>query len=270
MTQQAFNVWAALAARFCAPEWAALYEVRNATGFGAQRSADLVAMGLWPSRGLEIHGVEVKVSRGDWLREKKDPEKAEAVSAYCDRWWLAVSDPKIVADGELPPGWGLLVPNGKGLRAVVDAPLRQNVQPLDRSFVAAMLRRASEGMVPADKVREIADAQIKEACERADATAKTHFDRESRFLRERVERSESAIRDFEKASGLCIREYGAGDIGKAVAMLRGHGAAPSFVAAVERVRDEVTECAARLANAAEAMREAEAAKPTESASEAAA
>jgi len=37
-------------------------------------------MDLWPSGGLEIHGHEVKVSRSDWLRELKEPEKRPSSS----------------------------------------------------------------------------------------------------------------------------------------------------------------------------------------------
>ena len=52
-------------------------------------SGDAVIMSLWPSRGLELHGVEIKVSRADWKREAADPAKAEAIAAYCDAGELA-------------------------------------------------------------------------------------------------------------------------------------------------------------------------------------
>ena len=57
----------ALKARFCLPAWAFFPAVRNAAGFDANRTADGIAMSLWPSRGLEVYGFEIKVSRGDWL-----------------------------------------------------------------------------------------------------------------------------------------------------------------------------------------------------------
>jgi hypothetical protein len=59
-----------LAARYCAPAWAIFYEVANATGANGSRYADAVAMSLYPSRGLELHGFEVKKSRWDWVRER--------------------------------------------------------------------------------------------------------------------------------------------------------------------------------------------------------
>ena len=36
---------------------------------GGGRYADAIAMNLWPSRGLAVHGFEIKISRGDWQRE---------------------------------------------------------------------------------------------------------------------------------------------------------------------------------------------------------
>lgn len=53
----------ALRQKFPAQEYALFFEVRSATGFpGRLRSADALAMSLWPSRGLELHGFEIKVS----------------------------------------------------------------------------------------------------------------------------------------------------------------------------------------------------------------
>jgi hypothetical protein len=47
---------------------AVLFEVRNATGFDANRSIDAVTMTLWPSLGLELAGMEIKISRSDDVR----------------------------------------------------------------------------------------------------------------------------------------------------------------------------------------------------------
>jgi hypothetical protein len=140
------SIFDALRKRFAHPEWAYFEEVRNGTGFSRRttRTADGLAFSTWPSRGLELHGIEVKVSRGDWLREKGDPEKAEEIARFCDRWWLAVT-PKVVLDvAEVPPAWGLIEWDGKRWRTHRDASKRQDVQPLDRLMLAAILRKASE------------------------------------------------------------------------------------------------------------------------------
>lgn len=130
----------ALAKRYSAPEWACFFEVNEGTGRHSGRRADAIAMNLFPSRGLRIHGVEVKVSRSDWLREMADPTKADALIRYCDHWWVATT-PGIVRDGELPPTWGLMELSGNVLRQKVAAPLLE-AMPMDRPFIAALLRSA--------------------------------------------------------------------------------------------------------------------------------
>ncbi len=84
---RAADIRAGMATRWAAPEYAIMWEVADATGARHSRLADAVMMSLWPSRGLELHGVEIKVSRADWRREALTPQKAEKIAAYCDRWW---------------------------------------------------------------------------------------------------------------------------------------------------------------------------------------
>jgi len=115
--------------------------VRSAAGFDARRTADFMAMDLWPSNGLTLHGHEVKVSRSDWLHELKDPTKADEFKRYMDRWWLVVPDSRIVKD-DLPDGWGLMVSNedrGETLRVVRPAP-KLRPEPVPKSMMAALLR----------------------------------------------------------------------------------------------------------------------------------
>ena len=128
--------------------------VRSACGFNGGwdytenrartiRTADFLAQDLWDAQGLALHGHEVKVSRSDWLTELADPDKAEAVKRFCDRWWLVVPDASIVRD-DLPDGWGLLAfgSNGK-LRVVRRAP-KLNAEPHSRTFAASLLRATAK------------------------------------------------------------------------------------------------------------------------------
>lgn len=81
------------------------------------RRADAVHIGLWASRGAgTVEVCELKISRADWLKELKDPKKAEAWWPYCHVFWLVVPCEGIVQDGELPRGWGLMMPGGRGRR----------------------------------------------------------------------------------------------------------------------------------------------------------
>lgn len=136
-----------IGARHAPPEWAFLRNVANMTGYGASRAADGIAFGLWPSRGMTLRGFEAKTSRSDWLRELKNPAKADEISAYCDEWWIAAADNTIVKEGELPPAWGLMVASKSGLRQIKAATSLAAVRVtkvLDRNFLAALLRRSTE------------------------------------------------------------------------------------------------------------------------------
>lgn len=137
-------VYEALRAHFKRPAYAVLPGVSNATGATKQRTVDALVMSLWPSRGLTLAAVEIKVSRSDLLRELVDPQKQEPIFKYVDHFWLAVGDESIVREGDVPPTWGLLAPGrGGSLRVVKDAPTL-TPEPMPRSFLAAILRRADE------------------------------------------------------------------------------------------------------------------------------
>lgn len=202
------QVIAALAARYPTNAWAFLTQVRNGTGWAREpRTADALALGLWPSRGLELHGFEVKVSRGDWLAELKAPEKADAIARFCHRWWLVVGHAEIVQPGELPAAWGLLVPAGDKLRCAVEA-TKLDPKPLDALIVAAMLRRASDAMTPNTMVAAKIEAAVADKQSRLDAIIADEKAQRAQTRRE--------IEAFQQASGVRINEWDAGNIGAAV------------------------------------------------------
>lgn len=170
------DVLAAMRLRYTAPEYALFEEVGNATGGGASRRADALVMGLWPSRGLDLHGFEIKVSRTDVVRELRDPRKAEAIATYCDFWWLVVGSASIVKLEEVPANWGLIVPVGgpKGttLRTVKEAK-RLEPKAIDKKFLAALLRRVSETF-GSEQMRRLIHAEVfNEASARAEARVKS-------------------------------------------------------------------------------------------------
>jgi len=147
-------VFEALKSTFEAPAYAVLPGVANGTGQTKTRTIDAIVMSLWPSRGQLLDGVEIKVSRSDFTRELANPEKQEAHFKYLDRFWLAVGDETIVREGELPETWGLLVPARTKLKVVKQAP-RLTPEPLPRSMLAAILRRANEHITSAELCAEI-------------------------------------------------------------------------------------------------------------------
>lgn len=202
-----------LIARFhCRPEWAVFFEVHNGTGAIQRRSADAIAMNMYPSRGLAIHGFEIKVSRGDWLNELKKPDKAEEIAQYCDYWWI-VTPPGIVKEGELPPSWGhyevvedKAMPDSIRLKRKVAAPPLVQFRPtqqLSRSFVAAVLRRANE----------FTDAEFDAACEKKIASHIKHIDMlsESRIKHEtdNARRLKERIDEIRNISGIDLNTWDA-------------------------------------------------------------
>lgn len=136
------SIEAAMRERYCAPEWALLFGVGNSTGSRCAGWADAIAMSLYPSRGLAVHGFEFKASRGDWKKELDNPAKAENVARFCDYWWL-VAEAGIVRDDELPMAWGMYEHRDGKLKLTKGA---SQLKPdaLDRGFVAAVLRRAQQ------------------------------------------------------------------------------------------------------------------------------
>lgn len=190
-------IYERLRARFSPPEWAIFQHVANGTGSNARRWADAVAMGIWPSRGMPIHGFEIKVSRGDWLRELKNPEKAEAVHRYCDYWWIVVADKNHVQPGELPQGWGLMHAYGKGLKVAVE-PERTEAVELSRTFLAAILRRAytdNPQAVAIEQARQEARAAALREAEERMVAERELARREQARLREVVDAFNRGIGD---------------------------------------------------------------------------
>lgn len=133
---------AGLRSAFPAPGYQVFYEVGDNTGVRVKRHADAVVVGIWPSTGHVVHGIEIKVSRADWTKEMKDPTKSWAVMKYCDRWSL-VTPPGLVRGDELPANWGFMTFDGKSMRTVKQPP-KLAPEPLTPGFVAALVRRAGE------------------------------------------------------------------------------------------------------------------------------
>lgn len=221
----------ALRKRYASPEHACFFEVRSASGFDSKRSADAIYMNLWPSRGLEIGGVEIKASRSDWLRELADPSKSAPIQRFCDRWWLAIEKPEIIRDGELPSTWGLLVLQGTKLVQRVEAP-KLTPEPITRTFMGALFRSATAGIVPQQHVDSIIADRLEEQAKR-DASHDTLVRKQ---LEARVLDLETRIRDFEHASGISLHYQNMKTIGNAVSLVMANGCTDKLVDTYRRAR----------------------------------
>lgn len=213
-----------LTARYAAPEWAVFFEVHDQTG-GARRRADAIAVNLWRSRRFEVVGIEIKSHRSDWLRELKNPAKAEPILRYCDRW-VVVADRGVVKLEELPAAWGLLEVRGDRLFEVRKGPPLEP-DDLDRRFLAALLRRAHEQAAEVMKrsPEQVAlDAAYRRGAQdvsEAHAAIKAQLEKALKTELDRID-------EFQKASGVSIGRYASetpAKIGAAVrAVLEGPGA----------------------------------------------
>ena len=221
------DVLTALDACYPSPAWAFLPQVREGTGWGAARTADAIAMSLWPSRGLEVIGFEIKTSRSDWARELRDPEKAEAIFSYCDRWYVVAAHDGIVGLGELPPTWGLKVLRGGLIETETEAPKLTPVA-LDRVFIAAIMRRLHN--LRADK------KEIDRCVEAALGGQRANLARELDGLK-------AEIVEFEHTSGVALTPWHAGQIGEAVrwALNGGVGDIREQLEAVRRTAKQIAD-----------------------------
>ena len=185
--------------RYEPPAWAFLPQVRGGTGFTRSRTADALAYSLWPSRGLELHGFEVKSHRHDWIRELRNPEKADEICSFSDRWWI-VANKGVVDLGELPPDWGLIVVKGGRLHTEVKAPERKKVKPLDKLIFAAMLRRVNDIAVPDAKLK----AQYKKGLADGKKEGEENRQYKLKWAKEDHEELKKKVQKFEEASGVQI------------------------------------------------------------------
>jgi hypothetical protein len=226
----------ALRAKFPSPEYGMLTEVRDKAGFDGSRSADALVMGLWKSRGYHLHGVEIKASRTDWLRELKNPGKADPICKFCDRWWVVAGE-DVVRDGELPTTWGLMVLRSGCLKTETDAPALPEPEPINRSFLASVFRRSIE---------QSADNTILKAAEAA-AYDRGKKDAESRQdWKSQYDALEKAVNEFEEASGLDIQfGWRRKQVGELVRMLLSADPVQTFAGireAAERVLAAIDKC----------------------------
>jgi hypothetical protein len=186
------------------PEWVVIEQVRNQQGFGGRdpiRTFDALMVGLWESRGHPVHGFEVKVSKGDWKRELKAPDKADPLVRHVSYWWIA-APAGVVDPSTLPEGWGLQVTDGKRLRTVREATKREPLPP-SWSMVAAIMKRAAEQVT--DEAARRAEYERGRKAGRTEAE-ESHAVRRVADERDRLR---EVIARFEQASGLDLPTWSA-------------------------------------------------------------
>lgn len=206
VTPNETELFSALRAHYGRNSHAVFPQVRSSTGYGAARTADAIVMSLWPSRGLELIGVEFKSNRRDWLRELKDPEKAEEIFQFCDRWYLLAAK-DVAKEDEVPDTWGFMLRSGRGIRVVRKAP-KLEPQSVDRPFLAALLRNAERTF--------ISDANLRQEYKKGWENGKKDVESDVNRAKEKASSLREAIKEFEEASGVKIHSWEGDEIGAAV------------------------------------------------------
>lgn len=108
----------------------------------------------------------------------------------------------IAKEGEIPKPWGLMtVINGK-LKTIKDAPQLKSKAP-DKTFIAAMLKRATKGMIPENSIKD----RINEAKADCVENYKKNAPWEVKSLQKDLDKLKKIISVFEEASGLKIDHY---------------------------------------------------------------
>ncbi|GAA1436406.1 hypothetical protein GCM10009616_36090 [Microlunatus lacustris] len=97
---------------------------------GQQRRCDAVYVGFTSASGRQLVGHEVKISRADWRHELDQPDKSATWWEACHAWYVVAPSTAIVPTQELPPGWGLMVPNARSKNRM-DIVVRSDVKPPD-------------------------------------------------------------------------------------------------------------------------------------------
>lgn len=240
-------VFRVLRHRYPDQQYALLAQVPDATGASQSRWADAMAFGLWPSRGLEIEGFEIKVTRSDWLSELNAPDKSAPIQKYCHRWWIVAGARDIVRPEELPKTWGLLIPRGDGLEAKVQAPLLKP-KKVTRKFVVAVMRAQQNHSQM--KRREVLEELRKEAMESAKSwalhEAKRQIDQEvieltqeNQSLKTQVNRAKRMVEEYEsleRMMGVPLRNWNMRRILESVARNTLNHGADELRAALNKVK----------------------------------
>jgi len=119
-----------------------LEQVRVGCGYGPDGERTMDLWGISPKRPFLHVAVEIKTSRGDFLRDVKQPMKQRRARLAANQFYFAAPAGMLTA-ADLPLWAGLIEVHPSGLaRIAVPAPWFDSSPPT-WSFVASLVRRLS-------------------------------------------------------------------------------------------------------------------------------
>lgn len=188
-----------IAVRYAPPEW--LLESELTLG---NRRLDVVAFNLWGARSHRIVGFEIKVSRGDWLRELNAFQKSEEWMNVADAFYV-VTPPKLIQAGELPDGWGHLELCGSRMMTRRHATVREGRSTIPREIAARIMGRLAGREASEERnARWQAEAQLKSDAEKR---ARESIAREREQELHELEELRTNYREILKALGVRPNEW---------------------------------------------------------------
>ncbi len=138
--------------RYQAPEWVYLEEVRLGTGYGGfflpghhtaiknEQRIDGLAINCYKSKSYRRIAIEIKIARGDWLKELKQPDKRIGAMMMSNQFYFAAPEGLIKVD-ELPEDCGLIEVRGDFLAVKAQATWHE-ASSWHPATVASVLRSA--------------------------------------------------------------------------------------------------------------------------------
>lgn len=220
------HVFAALETVHPGPDkWTLVPHLPDATSFDKVRTVDAMAFGCWRSVGIAVHGYEIKVSRGDWLREVNDPEKSLGFSNRCNYWWIA-APAGIVKLEELPATWGLreVAKTADGYSVKIRRQSTFNPNPVFTMPFVVALARACYRKSP-DRIAD--QKEIDAAYERGRRETKADKVKEMpweiRAMKKELSELKDLVAKFESASGLRLDAWEFQNVGEQVKALQAIG-----------------------------------------------
>ncbi len=139
--------------RYAAPEWVYLEEVRLGTGYGGfflpghhatiknEQRIDGFALNCYKSKSYRRIAIEIKISRGDFLKEVKSPDKRIGAMMLSNQFYFAAPEGLIKVD-ELPEDCGLIEVRGDFQATKVQAAWHE-ASAWHPATVASVLRSAT-------------------------------------------------------------------------------------------------------------------------------
>ena len=104
---------------------------------------DAWAMNCYPSKDLVSVAFEVKVNRGDFLKELREPWKRIPALEVSNLFYF-VAPVMVALVHEIPPKLGLIEVNDNGKLVITKKATRREIEPYPLRFVASVARRAAD------------------------------------------------------------------------------------------------------------------------------